>query len=76
MRVVRRGSKLSVTWEKVPGAVKYAVGVKTGDGRSLLFGGKTRQVVVKRMFGTRKSVVTVRAVRADNAYGRPSVKRG
>jgi len=33
-------------------------------------------VVVKRMFGTRKSVVTIRAVRADNAYGQPSIKRG
>ena len=76
VRVVRRGSKLTVTWKKVPGAVKYLVGVKTGDGRSLLFDGKTRRVVVKRMFGTRKSVVTIRAVRADNAYGRPSVKRG
>ncbi len=75
VRVVRRGSRLTVTWKKVPGAVKYAVGVKTGDGRSLAFTGKSRRVVVKRMLGTRKSVVTIRAIRADNRAGKPSIKR-
>jgi hypothetical protein len=52
--------------------------VKTGDGRTLLLTAKARgrQVTVKRMLGSRASLVTVRAVRQDGRLGRARTVRG
>lgn len=76
VKLRRKGERLTVTWKRVPGAVRYAVGVEAGDGRDLFYEVKGRKVVVKRLLGDKASKVTIRAVRADSKLGKPRTLRG
>ena len=76
VKLMRRGERLTVSWTRVTGAVRYIVDVQTGDGRAIHYEIKARRVVVKRMLGDAASTVTVRAVRTDEKLGKAKTVRG
>ncbi|HEX6024730.1 MAG TPA: hypothetical protein VFZ00_22255 [Solirubrobacter sp.] len=75
----RRGERLAIGWSPVAGASGYAVGVRTGDGRTLGFRtspGEPRRIVVRDVVGNHPSRVVVRALRPDGVMGRARTVRG
>jgi hypothetical protein len=71
LKVVRKGTRLTVSWKRVVGASRYRVVVKLTDGRSLLFlpSGKRTSATVPNVGKRLSASVSVRTERADGTAG-------
>ena len=71
LKVVRKGTRLVVSWRRVTGASRYRVVVKLADGRSVLLlpGGKQTSATVPGVGQRLTATASVRAERADGTAG-------
>jgi hypothetical protein len=71
LKVVRKGTRLVVSWKRVAGASRYRVIVKLADGRSVLVlpGGKRTSATVRDVGRKLGATASVRAERADGTAG-------
>jgi hypothetical protein len=71
LKVVRKGTRLVVSWKRVTGASRYRVVVKLADGRSVLLlpSGKQTSATVPDVGRRLGATASVRTERADGTAG-------
>ncbi len=71
LKVVRKGTRLAITWKRVAGVSRYRVIVKLSDGRSVLLlpTGKQTSASVPDVARKLSATATIRAERADGTAG-------
>ncbi|MDQ3936775.1 MAG: hypothetical protein M3340_19325, partial [Actinomycetota bacterium] len=79
LRIVRRGSRLVVSWRPNPGGFRHAVHITLGDGRSLVreVSARRRSVTLKGVssrVGAKVKVVGLTRANAKGPSARASIK--